>query len=387
MGIDEIISFHPEVIGDNIKTNMKLLGLVFSSILMIIIMILMANPQDLISALAGVNLYLIFIVIALYFVNLFVKAIRWHVLLNSTGDSKKVPFRRILPYYLIGLALNNITPGRIGGDPVRAYILKSKENVPMGQGLSSVFIEKIADLFILAILALIGVLLLFPYLQGSIVFQLLLSVIIVFVGIFALLYAVLRTTLLEKLTDGFLRFTNKMKRRDVDTKAGVAVKSLVSKFRDGVEEIMNKKKGLGITISLTVAIWLNEAVRLYIILMALGINNLPSLAMVIIVSSMATLFGSILIWGTGNAAIIAGVFATVGLSLSDATAAGFLMIMTSIWLSVPIGVGIMLVTSGRLITSSKETEDIELKPKEGKKEIHKIGEPMEVQSQINPNDG
>jgi uncharacterized protein (TIRG00374 family) len=352
------------------------MGLVFLSILMIVTMILMANPRDLVSALGGVNLFLVFIVIVLYFINLFVKALRWHILVNSTEDSKKVPFKRILPYYLIGLALNNVTPGRIGGDPVRAYILKSKEKVPLGQGLSSVFIEKIADLFILAILALIGVLLLFPYLQGSIVFQLLLGVIIVFVGIFAVLYAVLRTTLLEKFTDSFLRITNKMKRKDADSEAGVAVKSIVTKFREGVEEIMNRKKGLGITISLTVAVWLNEAVRLYIILMALGINNLPSLAMVIIVSSMATLFGSILIWGTGNAAIIAGVFATVGLSLSNATAAGFLMIMTSIWLSVPIGVGIMLITTGRLITSSKESKKVESEPAEKKKEYHKMGEPL-----------
>jgi uncharacterized protein (TIRG00374 family) len=342
---------------------------------MIAIMIIMANPKDLVAALGRVDLSLIFIVIALYFINLFVKAARWHVLVNSSEDSTKVPFKRILPYYLIGLALNNITPGRIGGDPVRAYILKSKEKVPMGQGLSSVFIEKIADLFILAIL------------NGSIVFQLLLSVIIVFVGIIALMYAVLRTTLLEKFTDGFLRITNKMKRKDVDTKAGVAVKSIVTKFRDGVERIMKAKRGLGITISLTVAIWLNEAVRLFIILLALGINNVPSLAMVIIVSSMATLFGSILIWGTGNAAVIAGVFATVGLSLSDATAAGFLMIMTSIWLSVPIGVGMMLVTTGRLVTSSKESKDVESKIDEKKKEFHKIGEPSEIQPQVNPNEG
>lgn len=347
----------------------------------------MANPRDLVAALGSVDLSLIFIVIGLYFINLFVKAARWHVLVNSSEDSTKVPFKRLLPYYLIGLALNNITPGRIGGDPVRAYILKSKEKVPMGQGLSSIFIEKIADLFILAILALIGVLLLFPYLQGSILFQLLLSITIVFIGIIALMYAVLRTTLLEKIIGGFLRITNKIKRNDVDTKAGIAVKTNVIKFRDGVGEIMKAKQGLGITISLTIVIWLNEAARLYIILLALGISNVPSLAMVIIVSSMATLFGSILVWGTGNAAIIAGVFATVGLSLSDATAAGFLMIMTSIWLSVPIGVGIMLITTGRLITSSKESKDDESKTDEKKKEFHKIGEPMEIQPQINPNEG
>ena len=65
---------------------------------------------------------------------------------------------------------------------------------------------------------------------------------------------------------------------------------------------------------------------------------------VVIVSSIATMFGVVLPWGAGNIAAITAVFTTVGISLENATAVGILDVLTSVWIMVPCGIIAMLLT-------------------------------------------
>ena len=74
---------------------------------------------------------------------------RWKLLLSNT---KEISLLSLLPVKLAGLAISNLTPGR-GGEPVKAFLLKRKEGVPVSKGLFSIVLEKLLDLGFLVILA------------------------------------------------------------------------------------------------------------------------------------------------------------------------------------------------------------------------------------------
>ena len=63
----------------------KLIALIGISVAMIIVMILITDPNKMADILKDTDLYLVLCVVGLYIVNGFVKAIRWHLLVHSSG--------------------------------------------------------------------------------------------------------------------------------------------------------------------------------------------------------------------------------------------------------------------------------------------------------------
>ncbi len=67
-------------------------------------------------------------------------AYRWKTFINVQGYSVKS--REIIGNLVVGLALNNITPfTKMGGEPVRAYLLKKRNGVKYSDGLASVLVD------------------------------------------------------------------------------------------------------------------------------------------------------------------------------------------------------------------------------------------------------
>ncbi|MCL4528978.1 MAG: flippase-like domain-containing protein [Chloroflexi bacterium] len=79
--------------------------------------------------------------IAVYFVDVWARAWRWHYLLRPV---KKIPTRRMFPIVTIGFMGNNIYPAR-AGEVLRAVILKRKEDVSISAALATIVVERIFD--------------------------------------------------------------------------------------------------------------------------------------------------------------------------------------------------------------------------------------------------
>ncbi len=79
--------------------------------------------------------------IAVYFVDVWARAWRWHYLLRPV---KRIPTRRMFPVVTIGFMGNNIYPAR-AGEVLRAVILKRKENVSISAALATIVVERIFD--------------------------------------------------------------------------------------------------------------------------------------------------------------------------------------------------------------------------------------------------
>jgi len=333
----------------------KLAVLIVLSITIIIAMIVIADPRKFLSILAKVDLSFIIGVVILYFINIFTKALRWHLLVNSSG--KPVPFSKNLSFLIVGLMVNNTTPGRIAGEPVRAHLLNSRANISIGQGVSTIFAEKIMDLIVLTSMALIGVLFILPLVSSSNIKLLLLPFLIVIFAIAILLYIATHSTLLDRITKLLVKIINKISRGKWSTKLERSSISFTKSFKNGFKEISRTRKTAAVCVILTLLIWLNEAYRIYLILLALPGVTVPSFGSVLIASSAATVFGIGLPVGALNAALITMVFTAVGVEVASATTAGILAIMTSIWLSVPCGIIAMFFIGlkiDKLIRNSKQ---------------------------------
>jgi uncharacterized protein (TIRG00374 family) len=122
--------------------------------------------------------------IALSFVNMFIAAWRWYVLLNALNA--KIPFLKVVKILFICLFFNTFLPGGFAGDIVRS--LQSRgDNLSTEDALSSVFTDRILGFIGLVFLSILGVLCKWDLLEHSGLLGyiiLICSVLIVLIGMF-----------------------------------------------------------------------------------------------------------------------------------------------------------------------------------------------------------
>jgi uncharacterized protein (TIRG00374 family) len=103
-------------------------------------------------AIVETNLWWLPLALALYFTGVWIRAIRWQVLLKPVTDAPTV--RDLFPIVVVGFMANNILPLR-AGELVRSLLLGRKHNVRKTSALATIAVERIFDgLTMLGFLAL-----------------------------------------------------------------------------------------------------------------------------------------------------------------------------------------------------------------------------------------
>lgn len=325
-------------------TNKKTLLIIGVSISLIIIMILVANPSDLGENIAGADLLILSVVIFLYVINIFLKSGRWYFLLRAAGTP--VSFSNCILYFCIGQAFNNAIPGRVAGEATKIYTLRSHEGVNAGSGLATIVTERLMDLIIITAMAVTGLIFIFPQLVEDVRLPLIMGIIIAVVINTAIILFLNKKNWINRLAQKLAEFIRKILPGYIGKRAYSGIMSSVRSFNISIESWENRGRGsILLPLFLTVAIWINEIGRLFLIMVALGAS--PTLVAVMIAASFSSLSAVFLAAGSGNIVIISAVFTACGMNFDTATAAGLLSAMTSIWLSVPIGVLAMWIAVHR----------------------------------------
>lgn len=119
--------------------------------------------------------------VVVFFVGVWVRAIRWGLLLRPVAA---IPARRLFPVLLLGFAANNVLPVR-AGELIRAHALSQREGISRSAILATIVVERVFDgltlLFLLGIVSLLTPLAdWFSYVlrAGAVVFLGLLAVIV-----------------------------------------------------------------------------------------------------------------------------------------------------------------------------------------------------------------
>ena len=99
------------------------------------------DPSGLIDELAHANYFFLIPAVAVYFIGVWFRAMRWQYLLAPLRD---FPVRRLYPVVVIGYTANNLLPMRLG-ELVRSYYLARKENFSASSALGTVAVERVFD--------------------------------------------------------------------------------------------------------------------------------------------------------------------------------------------------------------------------------------------------
>lgn len=79
--------------------------------------------------------------VLVYFVGVWLRAIRWRALLHPV---RSISARRLFPVVVIGYMANDVLPARLG-ELIRAYVLGEQEGVPTTTTLGTILVERLFD--------------------------------------------------------------------------------------------------------------------------------------------------------------------------------------------------------------------------------------------------
>ena len=147
---------------------------------------------DLAAMFADIRPAPILAVMALLFVNTFVSAVRWRLLLKA--DGLDMPLGRLLATYLIGQFFNLFLPSNIGGDAYR--IVHTSADAALSKSFTSVLADRFSGFIALAIVGLLASLAGFRLFQDK---PMLLLPMAGFVAILAAIGIALRRAWMERL--------------------------------------------------------------------------------------------------------------------------------------------------------------------------------------------
>lgn len=132
--------------------------------LLVLVIARMKDPAALFRVVASAALAPLVIAILLNLVNIHLKVVRWDVILRTRDIV--YPRRRAWASFLTSLYVGLLTPGRVG-DILRARYLEHDLGVPYAEGIASVVVDRLCDLYVLAAFVAVGVVHYAPVIVGG----------------------------------------------------------------------------------------------------------------------------------------------------------------------------------------------------------------------------
>lgn len=123
------------------KSKQFIIGLVIS----LVFLVWALSKEDLgkvASAILQMNWVILVPALALYFIGVWIRAVRWRILLQPLKPH--LSLFRTFEVVVIGYMANNVLPARIG-EVVRAYVLAKREDVRKTSTLATILVERIFD--------------------------------------------------------------------------------------------------------------------------------------------------------------------------------------------------------------------------------------------------
>ena len=283
---------------------------IFISVVILLMLVVYADPVKFASIVAGSNYKLLFVAFVISSISIFLRIIKWKVLLDG------VKLSTIIPVQLLGLTLSNFSPGKIG-EPIKAIVLKSADERPVSSTLPSIIWERILDVLVLVLLAILGAYS-FVHLGGSF-YIISVIVVVLFTALLAVGLLILYRKSFGLFIFRFLRrlpFLNRMSDSFIKTFQNTAI----------------GKKKIFYSFLLTLAAWVLEGFVIYYAFLSIGVNLSPFV--LASVFALATMIGvaSSLPGGIGSTDVVLAIFlASFGVDKSLAITGILLSRFLAIW--------------------------------------------------------
>lgn len=234
------------------RTLTRALVRLIGPLLLVVVLLRIDDREAVLRAVAAARPWPLALAVALNLMNVHLKVVRWDVLLRARGI--RYPIRRAWGSFLTSLYVGMLTPGRVG-DVLRIRYLRHDLGVPYAEGLASVVMDRLCDLYVLAAFVAVGVARYSPVIAGRLAW-------ITWGGIAVTVLAPL-VLLIPGLTDAAVRTI--FKRVSFAAEGGGA-----GLFFEALRAQVGRP--LLTTIPLTVATFVVNYVQGYLIAQALGLS-------------------------------------------------------------------------------------------------------------------
>ncbi|MDR0900108.1 MAG: UPF0104 family protein [Methanobrevibacter sp.] len=343
-----------------IRDNKKSIIVSFLIIFGLIFAILMITGiQDVMSVLGRTNLWILGLTFIIQtFVYLF-WSLRWKLILDKMDDSPG--FINVVGILMTSIFGNNVTPGSIGGEPLRAYLLSETNDTPFEVGIASTLADRVFEMLPFVVMAVIAVIALFSWNLAIIPKVLLIVLILGTIFAFSLgIYAGINKELSERIVIKILKWifpliskltNDKYKFEDTKEKAIYYINNFNSSFTMVVEN----KLFIGGTL-LALVTWGLDLLNSYLAFIAIGIT--PPFAPFITIYTISILlaFLPLLPGSLGITEIIMIVlFVPVGIGPDYVLAASALERLASYIIPTIIGFIIALYYGRNIINTNKNS--------------------------------
>lgn len=233
-------------------------------------------------ALGRANLWWVPLAMVMYFIGVWLRAVRWSVLMRPLAPATG---RQLLPIVVVGYMANNVLPLRMG-EVVRAFLVRRTFGISRTSALATIAIERIMDG-----LTMLGFMLVATTFV-SFTSDLQHLALIAFVLFTGLLIGLFVLTLNGNLVDRLLQLVL----GPLPTRVAESVERLTRSFLGGLQVLGNRRDLLSVA-GLSVVAWLFEASMYYTIARGFGpvITDSMGIAATLMttgVANMATLIPS-----------------------------------------------------------------------------------------------
>lgn len=130
--------------------GLRLLG----PVILLVVILRLSKPHELFAILLSARVAPLLLAVALNVVPVYLKVVRWQVVLG--GRAIEYPTKPAFLAYASSLYLGMMTPGRVG-DVIRVQYLRHDTGARYAEGLASIVLDRLADLYVLALFVAIAV--------------------------------------------------------------------------------------------------------------------------------------------------------------------------------------------------------------------------------------
>ena len=320
-------------LGRRLRQPRTILSIVIPLVLLLLAaqLVLKVDFGEVVAGIAQANMWLLLAAFLVFYAGFPLRGLRWALILRGTKVQIGVKDSTEILY--LSWLVNCLVPAKLG-DVYRAYLLKINSPVSLSRTFGTVFIERILDLFAIAILGLAA---------GFWSFRSGLPPEIQFVAILGIGTVVV-------LAIGLLTLRNFGRRIITALPFPQRIRELYDKFEDGVFGAVSSRQ-LPVLMAITALIWCTEGLRLWLVVQALGF---PDVALGISGAFFVALIGSLLTavplspagLGLVEAGMVGILVAAYGVPVTEATTIALVDRVISVFSIIVIG-SILYVVSGK----------------------------------------
>jgi uncharacterized protein (TIRG00374 family) len=317
---------------------------VFGFLSFILYLVFFTNFSEVGGVIEGTNVLVFILPFVCVLIGSAFDALAWKSTLD--GLLVETTFRKIFSLSWVGHFVDTIIPGGLVGDGFKTYLLTKEKDINSSKAAASIVIKDVLELAVILGSLIVGFLLLvFNYsLNGTVMSALGVTILLMALPLFGILYLSINVGATEKLLRGFQKISSKIKGKEsTSTTLQEKLHHQIMEFREGVLSIKKNPKAVVKPITFQTLAWVFEILALYFVFVAIG-DTIGIDKVVITNTIVSNVQGQGVILAGLSQAVSSQLYSVLGIIDRVAVASSLMAGFASFWFKLVVSFGFFQVT-------------------------------------------